>query len=215
MNAVVVAGGELLLFARVRAAVAAADLVIAADSGARHLAALGRAADLLIGDFDSFDPATVGSGAEIASFPRAKDQTDMHLAVREALRRGATRVTLLAAMRGPRLDHGAANLLLLSAQEFAGIDLRAIDGPDELRAVRTAAEIEGEPGDLVTLLSLTRSAGSVSTVGLRYPLHGATLYRGDSRGVSNVLEGRHGGVRLRRGVLLLVHRAGGDPNAIR
>jgi thiamine pyrophosphokinase len=208
-------GGELLLSERVRAAVAAADLVIAADSGARHLAALGRAADLLIGDFDSFDPAFAGEEAEIVRFPTAKDQTDLHLAVREAVRRGATRVTLLAAMRGPRLDHGAANLLLLSAQEFAKIDLRALDGPDELRAVRDAAAIDGAPGDLVTLLVLTQRATGVSTEGLAYPLHEATLYRGDSRGVSNVLEGRHGGVRLRRGVLLLVHRAGGDPNAIR
>ncbi|HZQ36803.1 MAG TPA: thiamine diphosphokinase, partial [Dehalococcoidia bacterium] len=124
MNAVVVAGGELLLSDRVRAAVAAADLVIAADSGARHLAALGRAADLLLGDFDSFDPAFAGEAAEIVRFPTAKDQTDLHLAVREAVRRGATRVTLLAAMRGPRLDHGAANLQLLSAQEFGRIDLR-------------------------------------------------------------------------------------------
>ncbi len=215
MNAVVVAGGELLLSERVHAAIATADLVLAADSGARHLPALGRAADLLIGDFDSFEPAMTDGEAEIVRFPTAKDQTDLHLAVREALRRGATRVTLLAAMRGPRLDHGAANLLLLSAQEFARIDLRAVDGADELRAVRDAAAIDGAPGDLVTLLALTQRAGGVTTEGLAYPLHEATLYRGDSRGVSNVLEGRHGSVRLRRGLLLLVHRAGGDPNAIR
>lgn len=215
VNAVVVAGGELLLADRVRAAVNAADLLIAADSGARHLAALGRAADLLIGDFDSFDPAMIGEETEIIRFPTAKDQTDLHLAVREALRRGATRVTLLAAMRGPRLDHGAANLLLLSAQEFARVDLRALDGPDELRAVRDAAAIDGSPGDLVTLLALTERAGGVTSEGLAYPLHEATLYRGDSRGVSNVLEGRRGAVRLRRGLLLLIHRAGGDPNAIR
>lgn len=214
MNAVVVGGGELLLSERVRAAVAAAELLIAADSGARHLPALGRAADLLLGDFDSFDPAEAGP-AQVLSFPTAKDQTDLHLAVREVVRRGASRVTLLAAMRGPRLDHGAANLLLLSAQEFARIDLRALDGPDELRAVRDAAAIEGAPGDLVTLLALTRTAAGVSTEGLAYPLHEATLYRGDSRGVSNVLEDRRGGVRLRRGLLLLIHRAGGDPNAIR
>ncbi|HZQ37643.1 MAG TPA: hypothetical protein VFD32_17050, partial [Dehalococcoidia bacterium] len=88
-------------------------------------------------------------------------------------------------------------------------------GADELRAVRGAAEIEGSPGDLVTLLAQTERAGGVTTEGLAYPLHEATLYRGDSRGVSNLLQGRHGGVRLRRGVLLLIHRTGGDPNAIR
>ncbi|HEY7295080.1 MAG TPA: thiamine diphosphokinase [Dehalococcoidia bacterium] len=214
MNAVVVAGGELELSERVRNAVQTAELLIAADSGAKHLRELRRNADLLIGDFDSFDPALAGA-AEVAPFPRAKDQTDTHLAVREAVRRGATRITLIASLRGPRLDHGAANLLLLSADEFAGIDLRAIDGPDELRAVRHEASIAGQGGDLVTLLAVTRRAAGVSTDGLAYQLHEATLRRGDSRGVSNVLEREHGAVRLRHGVLLVIHRAGGDPNAIR
>ena len=217
MNAAVVAGGALELSARILRAVQRADLLIAADSGARHLPALGRGADLLIGDFDSFDPGDPGDpgAVEIVRFPTVKDQTDLHLAVREAVRRGATSVVLLAALRGPRLDHGAANLLLLSAGEFAGLELRALDGPDELRAVRTSAEIAGAAGDLVTLLAVTRTASGVSTEGLVYPLHEATLRRGDSRGVSNALEGDRGGVRLRRGVLLLIHREGGDPNAIR
>jgi len=217
VHAVVVAGGELVLSARIARAVQSADLLIAADSGARHLPALGRSADVLIGDFDSFDPAGAPGAetAEVVRFPSAKDQTDLHLAVREAVRRGATAVTVLAALRGSRLDHGAANVLLLSAAEFAAIDLRALDGLDELRAVRTSAEIAGAPGDLVTLLALTQRAAGVTTEGLLYPLREAPLRRGDSRGVSNVLLGAHGAVRLRRGMLLLIHRAGGDPNAIR
>jgi thiamine pyrophosphokinase len=97
---------------------------------------------------------------------------------------------------------------------FATLDLRAVDGEDEIRCVRDHAEIAGAPGDLVTLLAVTRTVSGVSTNGLAYPLHEATLRRGDSRGVSNVLESERGGVRVRRGVLLLVHRAGGDPNAL-
>lgn len=210
MHAIVISAGELTLSRRVREAAQRAGLVIAADGGARHLAALGRAADLLIGDFDSLeDPASTGA-AEVMRFPTAKDQTDTHLAIREAVRRGAGSITVLAALRGPRLDHGAANLLLLSAAEFRRFDLRMLDGRDELRAVRRLAEIHGAPGDLVTLLAVSPAVRGIGTAGLAYPLSGETLVRGDSRGVSNVLSGEHAVVTVARGVLLLVHRDGGD-----
>lgn len=214
MNAIVVAGGELLLSARALAAARAADLVIAADGGLRHMAALGRTAQVALGDFDSHQRPSDGDGIEIITHPIAKDDTDLALGVREAVRRGATHVTLIAALRGPRLDHGAANLLLLSAGEFREVDLRAIDGEDELRAVRSSASFTGRPGDLLTLLALTARCSGVNTHGLHYQLDAATLYRGSTRGVSNVLIGTSGGVALRQGLLLLIHRDGGDPNAL-
>lgn len=216
MLALVVAGGDLLLSERVRQAARAADLVVAADSGVQHLAALGRQADVVLGDYDSSArPAVAAGGPDVLVYPAAKDETDLHLAVRQAAARGATQVRLIAALRGPRLDHAAANLLLLSADEFARIDLRAIDGEDELRAVRSHAEIEGAADDLVSLIPLTSRCSGVSTAGLAYPLLDATLARGATRGVSNVLLGAAGTVTLAHGVLLLVHRHGGDPNVLR
>src|SRR5215471_5792866 len=122
VRALIVAGGELTLSDRVRAAASAADVVIAADSGLRGASALGRKVDVLIGDLDSLTDKPP-DGVEIVRFPTAKDQTDLHLAIREAVRRGATRVDVLAALRGPRLDHGVANLLLLTAREFRDLDL--------------------------------------------------------------------------------------------
>jgi thiamine pyrophosphokinase len=214
VKAIVVGGGDLVLSARVRAAAAAAELVIAADSGLRHLAALGRSADVAVGDFDSHPRPSDSDGAEVIVHPVAKDDTDLALAVREAVQRGAERVTVLASLRGARLDHGAANLLLLSANAFRRCDLRAVDGDDELRAVRSSASIEGQAGDLVTLLALTTRCSGVTTQGLTYPLAAATLYRGSTRGVSNVLAAASGAISLRAGVLLLIHRHGGDPNAL-
>ena len=214
MHALVVAGGELLLSRRVRAVAAAADLVVAADSGLRHLDALGVAARVVVGDYDSQARPEATVEREVIVHPVAKDDTDLALALREAVARGATRVTLLSALRGPRLDHGVANLLLLAADEFSAIDLRAVDGDDELRAVRSSAPIAGAAGDLVSLLALSERCEGVRTQGLAWPLRGETLERGSTRGVSNVLEAEHAGVALSSGVLLLIHRDGGDPNLL-
>jgi thiamine pyrophosphokinase len=213
MLAVVVAGGDLVTSRRTHEAVRDADLLIAADSGARHLQALGRRADLLVGDFDSYLPGPADA-VEQVRFPLAKDQTDTHLALREAVSRGATRIRLLAALRGPRLDHAAANLMMLCAEEFAGVDLRAIDGTDELAAVRGNAQITGRRGDLVTLLAVTATCTGVTTAGLQYVLNEAELFRGDSRGVSNVMAGARARISVSNGVLLLIHRDGGDPNRL-
>jgi len=212
MHSIVVAGGDLVPSARVLAVARAAGLVIAVDSGARHLGTLSRTADVLLGDFDSFAPAD--QSCEVIRYPIAKDATDTHLGVREARRRGADRISLVAALRGPRLDHAAANLLLLSADEFSDLDVRAVDGDDELRAVRKHAVFEGRPGDLITLLAVTRTARGVTVDGLAYPLRRGVLARGDSRGVSNVMLGERAQVSVETGVLLAIHRDGTDPNVL-
>ena len=48
--------------------------------------------------------------------------------------------------------------------------------------------LEGEPGELVTLVAVNGPAEGVTTEGLAYPLRGETLEPGSSRGVSNVFE---------------------------
>ena len=64
--------------------------------------------DIVLGDFDSLDPATLerlrSDGASILAFPADKDQTDLEIAFDVARERRATTVTLTAASTG-RLDH--------------------------------------------------------------------------------------------------------------
>jgi thiamine pyrophosphokinase len=212
--AVVLAGGELALDERTHSVAREAGLVIAADGGLRHAWELGCGVDVVVGDFDSVTSPSGPEAPEVLAFPRAKDLTDTHLALREARRRGATSVVLLAAMRGPRLDHGIANVSLLFARELASLDVRALDGPDELVPVRGSLSISGHPGDLVSLIAFSGRVSGISTEGLLYPLHDGTLRRGETRGVSNELTGAEASVEAARGKLLVVHRNGGDPNRL-
>ena len=58
------------------------DLVIAADGGGRHAAALGLTPARLVGDMDSIDPGTREAlkGVPTLTFPTAKEQTDSAIA---------------------------------------------------------------------------------------------------------------------------------------
>src|SRR5258705_8077621 len=82
--------------------------VVAADSGVEHALAMGRDVDLVIGDFDSADPAAVDAavagGAEVRRYPADKDQSDLELALHAARAAGARRVIVVGGYGG-RLDH--------------------------------------------------------------------------------------------------------------
>jgi thiamine pyrophosphokinase len=65
-------------------------------------------------------------------------------------------------------------------------------------------ELEGAPGDLVTLLPVDGDGVGVRTAGLRYPLSGETLSLGRTRGLSNRVEQAPAWVSLEIGTLLVV-----------
>ena len=70
--------------------------------------------------------------------------------------------------------------------------------------MRGERDLEGTPGELVTLLAVNGPAEAVRTEGLVYPLRGETLEPGSSRGVSNVFADATAHVAVERGVLLAI-----------
>jgi thiamine pyrophosphokinase len=182
-------------------------LVIGADSGLEHALALGRRVDVAVGDFDSVKPDALAAaehdGAVVERHPHDKDATDLELALRAAAQRGVTRVTVVGG-HGGRLDHFAANLLLLGAADFAAVEIDAWLGEAHVTVIRSIARIQGQAGALVSLLALGGPAHGVTTTGLRFPLHDAALRPGSTLGVSNELEGTAASVSIRSGVVLAI-----------
>jgi thiamine pyrophosphokinase len=145
-------------------------------------------------------------GCRFVTHPRAKDETDLELALQSAVREGAQEITVLGALGG-RLDHTLANVLLLALPDFAGIPIRISEGEQEAILLRggEAIRLEGMSGDLVSLLPLGGDARGVSTEGLVWALRGDTLQFGSSRGVSNEMTGTEACIRVGEGILLVVH----------
>ena len=190
-----------------------ADLVIAADGGSTSLDRMSRRPDLLVGDLDSTDSELVqrlaDAGTRVDQHPTDKDASDTELAVDAAVAAGATELVILGALGGARLDHQLANLLLLADRELAEISVRLVRGGTTARVVTGGGrlDLDGEPGDLVTLLPLGGDASGVTTHGLRWPLDGATLAVGRSRGLSNEIAERPASVSLEHGALLVIQTA--------
>jgi thiamine pyrophosphokinase len=209
MHVVIFAGGTLLPGKAVNAAIASADLLLAADSGAATALQYDLMPAIVVGDLDSLEALPLQQlqerGSQIIQAPVEKDETDTELAIDTAIEHGATSITLLGALGGSRFDHTMANVMLLAGYEQLPIQI--VDGPTICWLLRGpgSSSFEGHSGDLLSLIPLTSEATGVRTDGLYYPLHGETLHFGKPRGVSNVLTEEHAEVSLAQGLLLVIH----------
>ena len=187
------------------------DLVVCADGGLNHAARLGLAPALVVGDFDSANPALTPERYPHRRYQHeTKVETDTELAVLAALERGATRLVITGALGG-RWDHSLANVGLLAHPRLAGCDVCIVTADTEIRLLRgpAAAPVFGAAGDLVSLLPQTPVAAGITTTNLRYPLHGEPLYLGLGRGISNEIAAVPARVEVAQGDLLLVVTHGG------
>ena len=198
------------------------DFLVAVDGGLRHLLQLGLTPQLLIGDLDSVTPHDLDScmqwGIEILRFPSEKDETDLELAVLDALQRGFTDIVITSAIGG-RLDHTLGNLSLLGLPELKGTHTRISHGATTIYLVNERIDLPTSPGALISLLPWGETVHGVTTSGLQYPLTDATLQPWRTRGLSNVAISDQITVTVESGQLFLFHViepkpfTGKDPDA--
>ena len=209
MRAIIIAGGQAESQGWQRW-VREGDWIIGADGGAARALSWGLRPDLVIGDMDSLPEAAravlVSEGCRFIEHPRAKDETDLELALVHAVREGAKEITVLGALGG-RLDHSLANILLLTLPSLAGVSVRIAEGEQQALLARggEVVDLEGARGDLVSLVPLGGDARGVTTRGLAWSLEEDTLRFGSSRGVSNEMTANKAGIQVGEGLLLIVH----------
>jgi len=211
LTACIVAGGEVTPGDRVLAVLEESDIIIAADRGLDVCVELDITPTLCIGDFDSASEEAMRTARErgwpVVEYPSEKTATDGELALDEAISRGARRIRVLGALTGlDRLDHGAANLLLLAKPELSGIDIRLMDENREAFVLRKgeSKSVTGQRGDYVTLLPLSDTGVTVTTWGLKYDLLGISLGYGSTRGVSNELTWQQANITVEEGLVLVL-----------
>ncbi|GAB4475770.1 MAG: thiamine diphosphokinase [Anaerolineae bacterium] len=212
MRAVILSNGPLedTVVLRKRLAPVTIDLVIGADAGSFHAAALGLRLDMVVGDMDSLHEhgETLPGDAALIASPAEKDETDLELALLEAVRCGADELVLLGVMGG-RLDMALANILLLLHPALDGVRVFIWHGQQTAWLIRPpGGVIRGRPGDTLSLIPLGAAVEGITTNGLRYPLKDEALLLGPARGLSNVLTEPSAQVDVRNGLLLAVHTPG-------
>ena len=197
----------------------AATTIIAADGGARHLRALGRQPDVIIGDLDSLPGGArdeyEAAGSRFVEHPAAKDETDLELALLYAVQQTGSpdaaepEPILIFAGLGGRLDQIFANVLLLMHPVLRGWPIRFVTEHQKIWLVGAdgpaTTEIAGRVGDTVSLIPLGGDVRVAATSGLKWALQDERLTFGPARGLSNVMDEKEASVSVASGYLLVVH----------
>ncbi len=161
-----------------------------------------------MGDLDSVDPAVLAelqaAGVAVERHQPSKNQTDLELAMERGIRDGADELLLLGALGG-RLDQTLANLLILAQREWP-VPVRIAEGEQTAQVLRgdQTLTLHGEIGGTVSLIPLSSQVTGITYTGLTYPLVGATLCLGSTRGVSNALAVSPATIRIGSGLALIV-----------
>ena len=176
-------------------------LLLAADGGADHLAQLGLAPDLLLGDGDSLQGRY--PMVERLCYAQEKDFSDGEAALDYALTHTEGRVLVFGALGG-RLDHLLTNVML-PLELAGGVERVLLSGPGmEAGYSRGYAQIQGTPGDTVSLVVLGGPVQGITLSGLYYPLRDYDAVPGGSLTLSNVLTQPTSVVQHQNGVLLVI-----------
>lgn len=208
MHVLIFANGDLDITDWVIPYIDDAEAVIAADGGVRHIMALSRLPDVVVGDMDSMAPDMkqhlLDQNTTIMRAHEDKDETDLELALLYAVRNYDLPVIVIAALGG-RLDQMFANILLLMHPRLVGRDISFMTEYQRIWLINEQATIAGEPGDTVSLLPLGGDVLVKHSRGLRWPLVEETLLFGPARGVSNKMVAPVAHVTITTGHLLCVH----------
>ena len=210
MKCLIVTAGEQPEYELLAAYTKDADLVICADGAADTLMAHSIIPDVLIGDFDSADSASIAfmeaSGAALMRLEVDKNETDTEAAVALALESGAEEIVVLGAL-GRRLDHALGNLGMLLKADRAQVPCRIIDALHEITAAHGDFELHGNPGQTVSILPLGGDI-IVTATNLKYPLEKLLLRCDASRGISNILLDSPAALHIEGGTALIIKISG-------
>lgn len=178
------------------------SLVIAADKGYRNCKKLGLIPDVCIGDFDSL--GFVPDDCEHIRFPKEKDDTDLMLAVREAIARGCVDITILGATGG-RLDHMIANIQTLAFIRSEGAWGRIASAYEEIMLL-TAGEytLKKREGYSLSLFSYSGTVEGLTIRGVKYPTNGISLSHLFPLGISNEIISDSAHIAFEKGLLLVI-----------
>lgn len=186
------------------------EIIIAADSGIDFFYEAAIMPDIILGDFDSVDEKKLAyfrsqEFVEISALNAEKDDTDTEFAVREAIRKGATSITILGAT-GSRLDHVLGNIAILGIGLEEGLNIQLLDPNNRIRMFDHTVSLRKQEqyGKYVSVIPFSDVVTGVTLTGVKYPLKDYRLGGFNSLGVSNEITEEEAIFAFEKGIILLI-----------
>ncbi len=202
-DCVIFTGGELDNPQELDSSVWKDAFVIAADSGYRYTQMLGITPDLAMGDYDSLGYVPTNCG-EVMTFPKEKDDSDLMLAIREALKRGYKNITIIGALGG-RFDHTFSNIQSLGFIAKHGASGRIISADETITLLHPGEySVQRDETRSLSLFAYTEKVSGLTVKGVKYPLENAEITSFFPIGLSNVITEDYAHISFKSGLLLMI-----------
>lgn len=192
------------------------EYVIAADKGMEFCYRNGICPDVIVGDFDSADGEVLSyfrgqKDVEIITLNPIKDDTDTEFAIRHAMEKEASTITVLGGT-GSRIDHVLGNIELLGIGLASGIPIILQDSCNRVRMIDRGITIDKAKqfGVYVSLIPYTAQVEHLYLRGFKYPLSDYCMTGFNSLGVSNEITDERGEISFEKGILLVIESRDGE-----
>lgn len=211
MRGLIITGGNIRdEFACEKIKTGGYDMIMAADSGMDFLYRNHLTPDIIVGDFDSVDHDALDffredKRIEFCRLDPVKDDTDTEYAIRDALSRGITQLTILGGT-GSRLDHVLGNISLLGIGLEENVEIELVDEHNRVRMIDKPISIRRDEqfGRFVSLIPYTGNVEHVTLTGFKYTLDDYTMGGFNSLGVSNEIKEEVAHIEFSSGILLVI-----------
>jgi thiamine pyrophosphokinase len=179
-----------------------AEFSIATDAGMKAFVEAGLEPDLLVGDFDSFDPEEARLACEVNRI-ESQNQTDFQKALARPEVQRAQEIVILGGTGG-RSDHFLTNLMIAAGMSANMAVLFDAKGEIIYRVTpERPLALQGLAGQTISLIPMG-SCNGVTATGLRWPLSEVDMGPGEALSQSNLAEADEIEVRLQIGTLYVI-----------
>lgn len=184
------------------------DFIICADGGANHLYKMEITPNYIIGDLDSANEEIINyynnKNVLFEKFPSKKNETDSEICIFLAKELKAKNIDFVGALGG-RIDHTIANINLLYYVKERDIVPRIISEKEDVYiAVNEKLKIEGNKGDIISVIPIKGDAIGVTLDNLEYPLENYNMRYSEPLGISNVMLTDSCVISVKEGALLII-----------
>jgi thiamine pyrophosphokinase len=186
------------------------ELITAADSGMDFLYRNHITPDIIVGDFDSADSDSLDyyrqhSRVEFCRLNPEKDDTDTEFAIRDAISRGMTELTILGGT-GNRIDHVLGNIALLGIGIETDVGIEILDEHNRIRMINQSMVISKKEqyGTFISLIPYSDQVKNLTLTGFRYNLTDYTMGGFNSLGISNKIVDDVAEIIFTDGILLVI-----------
>ena len=186
------------------------EVIIAVDAGMDFFYKSRIMPDVIVGDFDSVEQEALEffQGQEQMDIHRLnpeKDDTDTEYALRFAIGRGATKITVLGGT-GSRLDHVIGNVVLLGVGLEKNVSIELLDTHNKIKMVNSNLSIRKDErfGKYLSVIPITGKVDGVTITGVKYPLDNYDMHGFNTLGISNEIVDDEAAITVRNGIVLVV-----------